>query len=146
MSWSDTFDALKKGIIDGQENPYSVIVDSEFWLAKQKYLSHNGPFLWVGPILINQAFFQRLPKHLQAAVDKAGAEASAYQWAWQQQKSLDFQNILINNGMQFFELYDKHKWVEAARPVWQRHYKYIGYGDEAKGERTVNQALKAMAP
>ena len=68
LNWSDTFSALESGVVEGQENPYSVIVDSKFWNAKQKYVTNNGPFLWVGPMLINEEFFQRLPKDLQQVV------------------------------------------------------------------------------
>ena len=79
LNWGDTFNAMKEGKVDGQENPYNVIFYSKFWNAKQKYVTNNGPFLWVGAILMNEGFYQNLSPELQDAVKKAGLEASKYE-------------------------------------------------------------------
>ena len=60
LDWSITFDALKEGEIDGQENPFNVIYSSRFWEANQKYVTLNGPFLWVGPILMSNDFYFKM--------------------------------------------------------------------------------------
>lgn len=49
LSWDRVPKALGNKTIDGQENPYNVIFYSKFWELHQKYLTKNGPFLWVGP-------------------------------------------------------------------------------------------------
>lgn len=141
LDWEDTFEALKKGDIDGQENPHSVIIDSKFWDAKQKYVTNNGPFLWVGPILINENFYQSLPDDLKKVVIKAGQEASEYEWRWENENSILFTEELINNNMQVFDLEDKQKWVDSTRPLWEKYYKFIGYGDPTKGKKIVESVL-----
>ena len=142
LNWSDTFSALESGIVEGQENPYSVIVDSKFWNAKQKYVTNNGPFLWVGPMLINEEFFQHLPKDLQQVVLKAGKEASEFEWQWQHERTSTFKDVLLSHNMQILDLQDKSKWVNATRALWHKYYKFIGYGDPKQGKATLNKVLK----
>ncbi len=141
LNWELTFEALKKGEIDGQENPYSVIADSKFWDANQKYVTNNGPFLWVGPILMNEEFYQSLPDDLKNVVRKAGREASEYEWVWENNKSNEFKSILLNNNMKISDLEDKQRWVDATKPLWGKYYKFIGYGDDAKGKKIVEHVL-----
>ena len=38
LSWSETFNALQQGVVDGQENPYAIIRDQKFWEV-QKYIT-----------------------------------------------------------------------------------------------------------
>ena len=38
LSWSETFNALQQGVVDGQENPYAIIRDQKFWEV-QKYVT-----------------------------------------------------------------------------------------------------------
>ncbi|WP_163836267.1 TRAP transporter substrate-binding protein [Spartinivicinus ruber] len=82
LNWGDTFNALKEKHVDGQENPYNVIYYSKFWEADQKYVTNNAPFLWTGPILINEIFYQSLPNKLKIAVNRAALEAAEYEWKW----------------------------------------------------------------
>jgi len=141
LNWGDTFEALKKGDVEGQENPYSVIIDSKFWDANQRYVTNNGPFLWVGPILINEEFYQSLPDDLKKVVIKAGQEASEYEWAWENKRSILFKDDLFNNNMQVLDLEDKQRWIDSTRPLWEKYYKFIGYGDSAKGKKIVENVL-----
>lgn len=144
LNWGDTFNALKKGDIDGQENPYNVIFTSKFWEAKQQYVTTNGPFLWVGPILINEKFYQSLSIDLRNAVDKAAMEASEYEWNWIAQKNDIFKQRLLDNGMQILELEDKSKWIEVTHPLWEKSYRDIGYGKYEKGKALVDRILKII--
>ncbi len=141
INWEDTFSALKEGTVDGQENPYSVILYSEFWKANQRYVTNNGPFLWTGPILINEAFYQKLSPALRRAVSRAGLEASMYQWAWIEQKNEEHKKALIEKGMQILDLVDQQKWIDVARPLWDAYLRNIGYGDEAQGKAVIERIL-----
>ncbi|SFC92111.1 TRAP-type C4-dicarboxylate transport system, substrate-binding protein [Pseudoalteromonas denitrificans DSM 6059] len=141
LSWNKTFLALKSKRVQGQENPYSVIVDSKFWLANQKYITKNGPFLWVGPILINETFFQNLPVKMQKIVEKSGEEASKFQWRWSHENTQHFLNILKENNMEIMEVEDKPKWISAVKPLWRTQYKIIGYGNEHTGKKLVERVV-----
>ncbi|MBF0235442.1 MAG: TRAP transporter substrate-binding protein [Desulfamplus sp.] len=144
ISWGETFDALKEGRVDGQENPYNVILYSEFWKAGQKYITNNGPFLWAGPILMNEDFYQKLTPEQQDAVNRAALEASMYQWDWIAKKDEGYKQALLDNGMEILDLEDKPKWINATRNLWEGYYSNIGYGDEARGKEVVEKALGVM--
>ena len=142
LNWEDTFNALQEGKIDGQENPYNVILYSKFWNAKQKYVTNNGPFLWVGAILMNEGFYQNLSPELQDAVKKAGLEASKYEWKWIAGNISESKQALLDHGMLISDLQDKQKWIDATRKLWEKYYIVIGYGDKAKGKTVVDNVLK----
>ncbi|WP_159084733.1 TRAP transporter substrate-binding protein [Dongshaea marina] len=142
INWADTFEALKSNQVDGQENPYSVIVDSKFWEAGQRFVTNNGPFLWVGPILIHEPFYQSLSKRNRALLERAASEAAEYQWRWIVEQNDQFKKILLERGMSIDELEDKERWIEASRPLWKQYYPYIGYGDPKKGKALINQVLQ----
>ncbi|WP_219340221.1 TRAP transporter substrate-binding protein [Spartinivicinus marinus] len=144
LNWADTFEALKQRQIDGQENPYNVIYYSKFWDAHQKFVTNNGPFLWVGPILMNEKFYKNLPENLQAAISKAGLEAAEYEWEWVIKRNNSFKQELIKNGMQVDDLEDKQKWINVAKNIWQKQYKYIGYGNYSQGKAVVENVLRVI--
>ncbi|MCG7911068.1 MAG: TRAP transporter substrate-binding protein [Candidatus Thiodiazotropha taylori] len=144
ISWSQVPDALKRGDIDGQENPYNVIVYSKFWEANQKYVTNNGPFLWTGPILVSETFFRSLSDAHQSAMMRAGSEAASLEWQWIASQNQQLQQTLIDYGMQVDELEDKADWVSRTRPVWEQQYELIGGGDPINGKDLVEMALKQM--
>ncbi|MBW9270704.1 MAG: TRAP transporter substrate-binding protein [Candidatus Thiodiazotropha sp. (ex. Lucinisca nassula)] len=144
ISWSQVPDALKRGDIDGQENPYNVIVYSKFWEANQKYVTNNGPFLWTGPILVSETFFLSLSDTQQAAMMRAGSEAASLEWQWIASQNQKMLQSLIDHGMQVNELEDKADWVSRTRPVWEQQYELIGGGDPADGKELVDRVLKQI--
>lgn len=77
MAFSEVYNALQQGVVDGQENPYSNI-ESQNMHTVQKHITelNHG---YVGYVLvINTDFYDKLPKDLQGVVTKAADEASAY--------------------------------------------------------------------
>lgn len=144
MNWADVPAALKNQTIDGQENPYSVIAYSRFWDAGQKYLSENGPFLWTGPLLISEPFFQSLSAQQQAIVQRAGQEAVAAQWQWTEEQTEQLKQQLLSHGMQINQLQDKPEWVRRSMALWPQQYELIGAGSAERGQALVEQVLKQM--
>ena len=144
LPWGETFESLRSLRVYGQENPYSVIADSKFWKAKQKYIANNGTFLWTGPILINENFYQNLSEDHKSLVQKSAQLAAESQWLWSETNKEKQIQILKENGIQFTELKDKHLWVKAAKSLWPEHYEKIGYGDKNSGKRIVDEVIAAM--
>lgn len=145
LDWNKTFDAMKNKEVDGQENPYGVIVSAEFWNANQRYLTKNDTFLWSGPLLMNNTFYMSLPAKYQSIIDRAALEASQYQWKWIEEQDSNLEDILIKKGFTINELEDKEKWIQATRSVWEKYYKTIGDGDEELGKDIVDNALEIMS-
>jgi len=144
MNWADVPAALQSGAIDGQENSYSVIAYSRFWDYRQKYLTENGPFLWSGALLINEAFFQRLSAEQQAQVSRAASEAVQAQWQANQAQTQMLKQQLLSHGMRIDELQDKPEWVKRSLPLWLEQYALIGGGDAAQGQALVEQVQREL--
>ena len=76
MDIREVYSALEQKVLDGEENPYSLIYDSRFFEV-QKYLSNTGHFFDFIAVVANRKKFQALaPEHQKAirtAMDKAVA-------------------------------------------------------------------------
>lgn len=144
IKWTDLFDAMKNGTVDGQENPYTLIADQKFWKANQKYATENGPILWIGPLLISERFYQSLPPDLQLILDKAGAEAASLEWQWVVQKNLEAKKVMLANGMKIVQPTDKEEWMKAAKKVWPRFYELVGNGNAKRGQGVIDKALAVI--
>ncbi len=74
ISWSELYMSLKTGVVDGQENAVSAIKMGSFDEV-QKYITLDG-HLWAENYLImNDEFFNKLPRNYQMIVQNAGRAA-----------------------------------------------------------------------
>jgi len=67
IAWPEVYTALQTGVVDGQENPVSVILVAKF-SEVQKYLVLDGHVYGVDWFVVNDKWFQSLPKDLQALI------------------------------------------------------------------------------
>jgi TRAP-type C4-dicarboxylate transport system substrate-binding protein len=70
IPWPETYTALQQKVVDGQENPISSIKFAKLYEV-QKYMIMDGHTFGVSFMLINDKFFQSLPKEYQAIVKNA---------------------------------------------------------------------------
>jgi len=75
IPWTETYTALQQKVVDAQENPVSSIKFAKLYEV-QKYLTLDGHTYGVSFMLINEKFFQGLPKEFQAVVKNAAATAN----------------------------------------------------------------------
>jgi C4-dicarboxylate-binding protein DctP len=77
MAFSEVYNALQQGVVNGQENPYSNI-ESQNMHTVQRYITESNHG-YIGYVLvINNQFMQSLPADLQTVVQQSADEASAY--------------------------------------------------------------------
>ncbi len=67
IAWGEVYMALQQGVVDGQENPVSVIQVAKF-NEVQKYLTLDGHVYSILPILINDKFFSSLSPDVQKII------------------------------------------------------------------------------
>jgi len=67
ISWGEVYTSLHQGVVDGQENPNSVILIGKLYEV-QKYLTLDGHTFNSNPISINEKFYQSLPDDLKYIV------------------------------------------------------------------------------
>ncbi len=138
LAWTETFNGLQQGVVDGQENPHGINRDQKFWEV-QKYISDLHYMLWVGPMLVSEKWYRKLPPAAKALVDKAAMEAARYEWQWSEKDVEKALKDCLEHGMAFTELKDEPQWMEKARGIWPK------FTDKIGGKAVVDEALSVMS-
>jgi len=99
IPWPEVPTALSTGVVDGQENPVSVIYANKFW-EFQKYLTLDGHVYGADFILIIEAFYSRLSPTDKGLLQRAAIVAGTVGRAIQQFNSADGVTKLAEHGMQ----------------------------------------------
>lgn len=100
MGIKEVYSALQQGVLDGQENPYSIIHTRNFHEV-QKYLSDSGHFFDFIIIVANKSRFARLSPEHQAAIRQAMSAAIAWQRDRAAEEDTLAREALAAAGMQF---------------------------------------------
>ncbi len=127
MSFGEVFTALQQGVIDGQENPTSIIDSSKLYEV-QKYLT-----MWhysFDPLIlcINKKLFDGLPAADQQAIRAAAKEAVAYERAISADEERRLPEVLKKKGMQVNTLSPAQiaAFRERVKPVYSMVQEYVG--------------------
>ena len=76
ISWSELYSALQQGVVDGEENPLSMIEQAKLYEV-QKYLTLDGHTLGVLPIAVNEKVFNSLSPEYKDIVKDSAQQAIA---------------------------------------------------------------------
>ena len=100
MAFGELYSALETRTVDGQENPYTVILSNKFFEV-QKFVSATGHTFTENIILVSKIFWDKLTPAEQKMMQEAYAESRGYQkeqTVLQTQKALE---ELQAKGMQY---------------------------------------------
>ena len=103
MSFSELYTALETRTVDGQENPYAVILSNKFYEV-QKFLSGTNHVYGTNIILISRKFWDRLSPTEQKILQDAALEARDYQRQVSRAAAEKAVGELQAKGMQFNEV------------------------------------------
>jgi tripartite ATP-independent transporter DctP family solute receptor len=101
IAWGELYTALQQKVVDGQENPVSLILVSKFYEV-QKYLTLDGHLYSIDFTFINDPFFQKLPKDLQRIVGDAARISGTTHRGIQQYTSAIGVDELKQKGMEIY--------------------------------------------
>jgi C4-dicarboxylate-binding protein DctP len=77
MAFSEVYQALQTGVVDGTENPPSnMYTQKMFEVQKNATVSNHGYLGYA--VIVNKKFWEGLPADVHAALDKAVAESTVY--------------------------------------------------------------------
>jgi tripartite ATP-independent transporter DctP family solute receptor len=147
IAWPETYTALQQKVVDGQENPVAVIVFVKFFEV-QKYLILDNHSYGVDFFLINEKFYQGLPKETQQIVKSAAINAGLCGKGLQQLNSAIGLAQLKEKGMEIYSPNPKERAMfrEAAqKPVIEYIEKQIGKAWIDKLMKAVKQAETELA-
>jgi tripartite ATP-independent transporter DctP family solute receptor len=128
VPWTETYTALQQKVVDGQENPVSSIKFAKLYEV-QKYLTLDGHTYGVSFMLINEKFFQGLPKEYQTIVKNAAATANVVENGIDTLDSSLGVQFLKEKGMEVYVPTPKEKAAfrdAAQKPVIEYLEKQIG--------------------
>jgi len=125
IPFSELFNAMEQGIVDGQENPVAQIFTSAFYEV-QKYTSLTEHFYGPAALIISQKFYDSLPEDLQKVIDEASIEARDYQRQVVTEQTNQYIADLKAKGMTIIEDVDKAAFREATKSVHEKYASKIG--------------------
>lgn len=139
MGISEVYSALQQGVLDGQENPYSIIASRNFDEV-QGHLSDSGHFFDYIVLVANKRQFDRLPEDQQTALRESAAEAIAWQRETAATEDDASRQALIDAGMTFTPLSDETR--DALR---ERSHPVIGDLKDRIGAELIDLVLQEAA-
>lgn len=128
MAFSEVYQALQTGVVDGTENPPSNMYTQKMHeVQKHATLSNHGYLGYA--LIVNKAFWDGLPEDVRAQLDKAVAESTAYgNGIAKEENDKALQAMKDAGKTEFHELTPEEKtaWVEALTPVREEMADRIG--------------------
>jgi tripartite ATP-independent transporter DctP family solute receptor len=121
MPFAELYNALESKAVDGQENPYAVILSSKFYEV-QKFVSGTNHVYATNPIQISKRFWDRLTSVEQKLIQEAATEAQNYQRAVSREVSGKAVSELQAKGMVYNDIAPAElaRMRAAVKPVYDK--------------------------
>ena len=132
LPFSEVYSALQQGVVDGTENPLSNFYTKKFHEVQSSLtLSQHGYLGYL--VVMNEQFWNKLPKDLQANVAQAMKEATKLEREESAKEDALMMESLTKyakdtNKLQIIELTDaqKQEWKKSMSVVYPQFYDVIG--------------------
>jgi tripartite ATP-independent transporter DctP family solute receptor len=116
MKFSELFTALKTGVMDGQENPFTQIYSAKLQEV-QKYLSLSGHVYTPAYLTVGATKWATLPADVRKILEDTAKETQAYVYETAAKQETELLAKLKAAGMQVNEV-DKDAFVAASKPIY----------------------------
>jgi len=121
MAFSEVYQALQTGVVDGQENtPSNMYTQKMHEVQKYTTISQHGYIGYV--VVVNKAFWEGLPADIRTQLEKAMAEATKYSNEISEKENAEALEDMKKSGRtEFITLTDAQKanWKKALQPVYE---------------------------
>ncbi len=128
MAFSEVYQGLQTGVVDGTENPPSNMYTQKMYeVQKHASLSNHGYLGYA--VIVNKKFWDGLPADIRTALDTSMAEATDYANAIAQEENDKALAAMKAAGKtEFHELTatEKAAWMKALKPVHEQMADRIG--------------------
>jgi TRAP-type transport system periplasmic protein len=127
MAFGEVFSAMEQGVIDGQENPWSTILTSNFFEV-QPYGTETRHVYTPFIIMISQRVWDNLPEPYKQVVQEAADKSALYERKISAEYDDWAKAQLKERGMQVAELSPEQRaaFREATKPVFDQWAPRIG--------------------
>ena len=121
MAFAELYGALEARAVDGQENPYAVILSNKFYEV-QKYLSATNHVYAANIVLVSKKFWDSLTPAEQKMMNEAADETSSYQRQVSRAAAQKAVGELQAKGMQYNQISpaEQKRMAQIAKPVTEK--------------------------
>ena len=128
MAFSEAYQALQTGVVDGTENPHSNMYTQKMHEVQKHMAVTDHGYLGYA-VIVNKKFWEGLPDDIRQGMEKAMDEATVYANDIAEQENNDSMKAMEESGKtQFYQLSDaeREEWVKQLRPVHKEMASRIG--------------------
>lgn len=132
IPFTELYDALANGTVDGQENPLALIDTSRFYEV-QKYCTIINYMFFPELMYVNLSWWDSLPVDYRTIISECAAEMMAECGRITDEENEQYKQHIQQNGCEIYELTteERAKFEVLSRRVWQ---KYIDDGRITRDE------------
>jgi len=124
MPFAELYNALRMGVVDGQENPLQNINDGKLFEA-QKHLALTGHIYNSAYVVVSEQFFAKQKPEQQKAIIEAVKEATLWQFNMMRDRDGELLETLKQKGMQVTTP-DQEAFRTATAPAYEAFYAKLG--------------------
>jgi len=128
MAFSEVYQALQTGVVDGTENPPSNMYTQKMHEVQKYATITNHGYLGYA-LIVNKKFWDGLPADIRSQLDKAVAEATAYNNDIAQKQNDDAMAAMEKAGTTKFHkptTAEMKAWMDASKPVHKEMASRVG--------------------
>lgn len=127
IAFNELYSSLQQGVIDGYENPFSLIVGMKFYEVT-KYMTLTSHVYGVYAFVINDDFYQTLPEDLQEILNEEAQKWAEIEREMNQQQEEEGRKVVEENGVKITELSDEqfNQFRDLAVPVVEGYRDTVG--------------------
>jgi TRAP-type C4-dicarboxylate transport system substrate-binding protein len=125
MAYTEVYNAIKTGVVDGLENEASSLLAMKFYeVAPYVILTRHA--ITVRPIWFSEKRFQSFPEDLQQAILKAGAEAAAYHREIETKADVEALQQMADEGKIVLVEFDNTEMIKKTKSVLKDYATELG--------------------
>lgn len=128
MAFSEVYQALQTGVVDGTENPPSNMYTQKMHEVQKHATVSNHGYLGYA-VIVNKTFWDGLPEEVRAGLDKAMVEATDYaNTIAKEENDAALAAMRAAGTTEFYDLSPEERaaWAEALAPVHEAMAERIG--------------------
>jgi len=119
IPYVEVYMALKQGVADGEENPFSNIVQMKFYEV-QKYVTVSNYQMHPNPFFISLKWYKSLPDELQKIITEAAKLSMIYcDTIWLASEKDAFKVIQEHCQVNYLSDEARAQFTQKVQPVWQ---------------------------
>ncbi len=125
MAFGELYSGLQQEVVDGGENDWFGIRGMKFYEVA-KNISLTGHFMVACPVVVNKAWYEKLPADTKKAFDESSAIGQKAMRDYMVNETAKIQKEVEGKGGIVIQVSDLDKWREASRAIYPKFYDTIG--------------------